>query len=196
MSTFTEAYNEALASAPADRILINTIEVYHPSFVTPANTPTGARFVRDNFPFRGKLEATASVEADAVVRFEPLMFDFTRPGSSGNELPYIQISIDNTSNILTRWADLAGRDPNPTRVIYRPYLFYPESDLTDGDVRVGGVDNNNVRYPDLNPPVRMTVSNIVLERQKLTFNARPVDMINKKFPGEVFLKSRFPAMIA
>jgi len=196
MATLTQAMEEALASAPVDRILIETIELTHPSFTTETGALTGARIVKDNFPFRGKIETNATVDPGAVVRYEPLMFTFSPPSSTSGELPFIAVSIDNVDNVLSAWADAAARDPRPVRVIYRPYLFYPESDMIDAGVRVAGPNNtpSNIRTSEWDPPIRMTVSNIVLERAQVSFQARPIDFINNRFPSELVTKARFPAI--
>ncbi len=197
MATFTQAYAEALASAPVTRIIVDTLEVFHPLFVTRSGGLTAARFVRDNFPFRGKIEATATVEADVVARFEPLMFNFALPPSSADELPMISVQIDNVSNILSRWVDLAARDSRGVKVTYRPYLFYPETDLIQADeVRIAGTSVGAARYCEMSPPLRMSVSGIQLDRKLVSFSARPLDLINRKFPSQVYIKSRFPTLSA
>lgn len=195
MATLSEAMEEAMASAPTDRIMIDTVEIIHPGFVAQDGvTRTSARLVKDNFPLRAKLEASADIDAGQVVRFEPLMFSMLLPKSTSNELPFIDVAIDNVDNVLTYWTDLAARDHRKTTLIYRPYLFYPDSDLIDGDVRVAGVSNALARTPEMDPPVRMTISDITLTRSRVTFKARPLDYINMKFPKELYTKARFPAL--
>lgn len=194
MATLTEALEEAMASAPVDRVMLDTIEIVHPAFLTPNLTRTSARLVRDNFPLRAKLEATAPVDPGAVVRFEPLMFGMALPKSSTTELPYIEVTIANVDNVLTGWTDLAARDKRKTTIIYRPFLFYPATDLIDGDVRVAGASDAAARECEMDPPIKMTIADISLDRQRVMFKARPLDYINIKFPREVYTKARFPAL--
>lgn len=195
MATFAEAQAEAMASAPLDRVWFDTMEIYHPSFLSPdGNTPVAARFVKQYFPCRAKIEAGYAIDGGEVVRFEPLMFTWTWPNASSGELPTINIAMDNVDNVMTKWADLAGRSPDETRVIYRPYLFYPSTDLIDGDVRVCGVSDAAARSPGMDPVLRMTVSNIELSASSFSFTATPIDLVNVKFPREVATKARFPTL--
>jgi Domain of unknown function (DUF1833) len=59
MATLTEALAEVYASNPQDEVVLNTLELRHPTFVDDAGNPAPIRVVADY------ASATATLETDA-----------------------------------------------------------------------------------------------------------------------------------
>ena len=61
--TLEQAIREAYASAPADTVILHTLELRHPAFADDDGRPTAIRVVRDNVDLTARLEAGAPLDA-------------------------------------------------------------------------------------------------------------------------------------
>lgn len=199
MATLEEAYREALASAPVNQVIIHTIELMNPVFVNSDELQTPIRVVNDRFAFRGTLEAIANGQStDAPfdpglqVEFFPLSFSFSLPPKSDGEVPYMNIEIDNVSMYISDYIEKAAQTAVPLEMIYRPFLWYSDTDIGDGDgsTRVATTQP----YPQMDPPIRMTISSIKMNKMRVTATARAEDFVNLGFPKNTYTTSRFPGL--
>lgn len=102
------------ASAPADQVIINTLEIKHPS-IDPI------RICADY------ADHTVTLEDDTEVTFLQSGFDISLPNkdTSGNQA--LRFAIDNVTGIAQAAIDTALNAGGPIAVIYRAYLL---SDLS------------------------------------------------------------------
>ena len=95
-----QAIAEAYASAPADTIVLHSIELNHKSFTQPARVIRWP--VTDNKPdiFRCLLEDTAPYDPGKVVEFIGAPFKIMLPTQSTDETGQFSIRIDNIGDRL------------------------------------------------------------------------------------------------
>ena len=74
-----QAIREAYASAPADTVILHTLELRHPAFADDDGRPTAIRVVRDHVDLTARLEAGAPLDAGEAVRFVALAFELELP---------------------------------------------------------------------------------------------------------------------
>ena len=108
------AIKEAYANAPGEPVL-PTLELRHPSWTSPV------RVVRDTLPLNGLLEADAPEDAGTVVSFTACAFEAVPPESTEN-LPQVQIKIDNVSRVVSGYLVAAMGVRQPVEITYREYL--------------------------------------------------------------------------
>ncbi|MCW5727257.1 DUF1833 family protein [Parvibaculum sp.] len=131
---YTEALEEAYASAPAGVDALDTLEFRHPALGEPR------RFVLDHGEKIGESEADARghtqdiygrmlrLEADApedggdLVMFIATAFEVRRPASEQNRPPELAILLDNVPGDLMAALGPAAASGEPVEVVYREYL--------------------------------------------------------------------------
>ena len=134
----------------------------------PAFT-TPIRVTTQYTPISARLEATAPLNAGQVVEFQPFGID--------TGIPELQITIDNVSREILRHIELAMPQPEMLEVTYRAFL---SNDLLGG--------------PQNDPPLHMTISSIEADAMAVRAKATIADFINKKFPGENYVDTKFPGL--
>lgn len=170
-TTLSQAIREAYASAPNNSVAYHTLEIYHPSFTTPI------RVVRDFVDLSAKLESTAPRDASTYVTFVGYAFDIVPPEVSTSGVPNLQITIDNVSRDIMANLEAAITTNTPITVIYRMFL---STDLT---------------APQNNPPMALTIINISADVFKITATATFGDLVNKKFPSQMYTIETFPGLV-
>ena len=170
-STLTQALKEAYASAPDNTVAYHTLEIYHPAFSTPI------RVVRDFVDLSARLESTAPRDASAYVTFVGYAFDIVPPEVSTAGVPQCQITIDNVSRDIMANLEAAIATNVPITVIYRMFL---STDLT---------------APQNNPPMALTIISIQADVFKITATATFGDLVNKRFPAQLYTIETFPGLV-
>lgn len=165
------AIKEAYASAPSDVVVIDTLELRHPAFTVPIRVTT------QYAPITAKLEAGAPLNAGQMVEFQPFAFDFVLPEVVDTGIPELQINIDNVSREIIEHIELAMPQPEKLEVTYRAFL---SNDLAGG--------------PQNDPPLHMTISSISADAMSVQAKATIADFMNKKFPGENYVDTKFPGL--
>ena len=117
-----QAIREAYASAPADTVILHTLELRHPVFADDDGRPTAVRVVRDHVDLNARLEANAPLDAGETVRFVALAFDLKLPPVDTAPVPEISVTLDNVSREIVRHLDAAATSLERIEVTYRPYL--------------------------------------------------------------------------
>lgn len=185
---WTQALEEAYASAPTDEVVLHTLELRHPAFLDDAGQPTAVRVVRDHgyllqegdpdiYGHLLKLEADAPLNQGAYVRFVSCMFDFAIPGQSEGKLPEVEVSLDNVSRLIGGYLDAAVGTRAPLELTYREYLL---SDAEAPQFVLGGLSLSRVRS---------TVFRVL-------GTASFVDLLNKSFPAKVYRPSEFRGLVS
>ncbi len=168
--TLTAALKEAYAAAPADIVILHTLELNHASFSQPL------RVVRDYATVSVKLEATAPHDPNGWATFAPYPFDFKLPPAGNQGVPELELTIDNVGADLIAAFDGAANSTTPVTMIYRPYLT---SDLS---------------LPTMNPPLQMVLRSISADMFRITAKAGFGDLGNRRFPSLLYTTQVYPGL--
>ena len=199
-----QAIREAYASAPADTVVLHTLELRHPAFVDDNGRPTAVRVVRnfadadrwralggekaqaalDALPadarervgLVARLEADAPKDAGRMVPFIALAFDLELPPVDTAPVPEIAVTLDNVSREIVRHLDAAATSLERIEVTYRPYL------------------STDLEGPQMDPPITLTLTEVEVDVFRATGRARMLDIGNKAFPAETYTAKRFPGL--
>lgn len=112
--SLSEAIKEAYAMAPADKSIIETLEIRHEGSYSIYIT-------------RGFIPVDLRLETGATKTFQPIGFEFSLPKNSDTGGQSLDITIDNTDCVVSDFIVAAKESMKPVQIIYRPYL---SSDLT------------------------------------------------------------------
>lgn len=170
-TALSQAIKEAYAAAPADVVILHTLEFRHPAFTQPI------RVVRDHADHTCTLEAAAPVDGGLPVLFVGYAFDATLPDVTDGSAPEMQITIDNVSLEIENNIDAALQTADKVEVTYRPYL------------------STDLSAPQMDPPLTLTIVSISANNYTVTARARMGDFANKKFPSEEYTATRFPGLV-
>jgi hypothetical protein len=199
----SEAIREAYASAPADVVVLHTLEIWHPSFIENG-APKPIRVVRnyeDTATWLGlggaevqtvldglddearrkvglvaRIEAGAARNAGLLVPFVALGFEMELPPVDTIPVPEIVMTLDNVGREITRHLDAAAISQEAIQVTYRPYL------------------STDINGPQMDPPLSMTLSEVEVDVFRVTGRARVLDIGNKSFPGEIYTIKKYPGL--
>lgn len=184
---WTQAIQEAYASAPTGEVILNTLELRHPSFINLDGDVEPIRVVRDYgellvegdpdiYGWELQLEDEATVNPGEYVKFVSMMFDFELPAQQEGSLPTIEIKIDNVTREVSQYLDTAVTYSEPIQVTYREYLL---SDKTQPQFILAG----------------MTIQSVKSTVTSVTATASFADLVNRNFPGKVYRPSDFRGLI-
>lgn len=185
---WTEALEEAYASAPQDAVILSTIELRHASFTDEADNPIAIRMLRDpgelieerddGPDIRGMmltLEDNAPMNAGESVLFQSVMFQFSLPEQSDSKVSGMVISFDNVTRIIAPYLDKAIKMRSTMEMTYREYLV---EDKTLPQMII----------PNLS--IKSTTSNIF----QVTCQADFLNLINLKFPSIEYRPEEFSGL--
>ena len=170
-STLSQALKEAYAAAPAGLVIYHTLELWHPAFTTPI------RVVRDYVDLTATLESSAPRDASASVLFVAFNFDITKPEVSPTGVPQITITMDNVDRSIVANIEAAMGSTDMVQVIYREFL------------------STDMSAPQNNPPLTMTILNIVADVFKVTATAGFNNLMNKRFPTLEYSAETFVGLV-
>ena len=166
--TLSDALKEAYASNSNNDVILNTIEIRHPSFVDDNGNSTSIRIVRDNQNHILKLENNLSVE------FIAGYFDFVLPSIQEKGLSQLQLSIDGISREIAQHLESASRTNEIIEAVYRLFLYSTKSLEMD--------------------PVHGIITNVSVNIFNITGYISFTDYINKKFPEMYYSSKTFPGL--
>ncbi len=173
----SDALKEAYASAPADELTLDTIELHHPGFVDSFGNPTAVRLVQAMEDHTCTLEAAAPLNANQAVLFRACAFNFVPSGFGEDDVPSLQLTISNVSREITKYLEMAIALTDPIVVYYRPYLLSDKS------------------HPQSDPVVRMTLTNVSAGVLDITGSASVSDVNNWPFPNKKYTPAKFPGLV-
>ena len=156
------ALQEAFALAPSSRVVLDTIEVRQTGVQPPVYLVRAAR------------EIQARLETGETPTFQPVGFRLTLPAESTEGVRVLTVSFDNVGRELLEFIRTAKESPVPVEMVYRPYL------------------SDDLFTPQLNPPLRMYLRDIQITPTTLTGRATFMDLMNLRFPNELYTRDRFP----
>lgn len=168
--SLSAAIKEAYAVAPPNVAILETLEIYHPTW------GSSVRLVRDRVALTATLESTAPLNPSTAVTFSPFPFSVTLP-RVGEGPQGLTITVDNATNLLMPYLEnMDFSDGVPAYVIYRPYL---STDLSG---------------PHSNPPLRLNIINISGNVKQISLECGYMDFANRRFPRYRYTVDRFPGI--
>lgn len=159
-----DAIKEAYTCAPSNQVVLDTLEIRQTGVQDPI------------YLVKGKREITATDENGNDRTFLPAGFQFTLPPENEEGFRSLNLSIDNVGRAISDFVTLAKSEKVVVEVIYRPYL---SDDLTT---------------PQMNPPLVLYLKDIQVTVAQVVGRATFMDIVNKKFPLDLYTRSRFPSL--
>ena len=185
--TLSEALAEAYASAPADRPIIHTLSIWYDGLLDADGAPTeiyiyqgfqGDRINADGVPLKYfRLEADARYSGGSVVEAVAIPFDATLPSVTSQGLAKGRLTVDGVGRELTDHLIAAVMAGASIEVTYRAYLAGMEDD-----------------GPQNIPPLVFGLENVTANSTNVAGDITMPNLGNKRFPAEIFARSRFPAL--
>lgn len=163
-TALTEAIKEAYASAPAGVVYLETLQFSHPLVA------------QDKFIVQDRVDKVMTLEDATTHTFKACAFRMELPASGDNGLQELSIAIDNVDEEIGVFLETVKDSLVPVTVRYRPYL---STDLTT---------------PQLDPPLVLNLTDIVMSAAEVTGRATFADIINRKFPTDFYTRRRFPGL--
>lgn len=180
---WSEALQEAYASAPTEEVILHTLELRHVSFGSDA-----VRVVQDTGKYHPELgddiyghymtlESNAPMDAGESVFFSACMIDMTIPEQREGSLPTIEIQLDNVTKTIMGYLDNAINVRAPMDLSYREYLY---SDLTTPQFVMHG----------------LSIKNVKANLTRVVATASFADLNGKSFPKKLYRPSEFRSLAA
>lgn len=119
---------------------------------------------------------TLTLEDDTTHDFEPVGFRFNLPSVGVNGVQELTVSIDNVDRRITDFVNTVKGSNIPVTLRYRPYL------------------SNDNTQPQINPPLTLFMRDMVISAYEVSGRATFADVINRKFPSELYTRKRFPSL--
>ncbi len=129
VSRLSAAMEEAYASAPANVVILHTLELYHPSWGTPVRLVTG-----DDGLDAAEVVAL-TLENGTVANFTAMAFDVTPPGFDEDGPTPGKIRVDGVSAMLVPYLEAVAVSAGTISVTYRAYRS--DARFEPGDVITG-----------------------------------------------------------
>ena len=167
----SEAIREAYASAPADLVIIHTMELRHSTFAGGV-----IRIVQAHKDLEATLEASAPLNPSETVTFKAFAFQFTLPSISEQANPTVTLAIDNVDRSMLMNVEKTLGSDTTIKLTYRPYL------------------SDDLSGPQFDPPLHLEFVNISADVFRVTGKARFPDLTNIKFPRVLYTTANFPGL--
>lgn len=159
------ALAEAYASCPTDLVVLETVEINHPSF-----TDGPIRVVNDY------VDLTATLETGQAATFVRFAFTSVKPEVNAAGVPEYLVTVDNATAEIARMLMSVSASPSPLTVVIRQYrsddLTKPAGRLIPGEIR-------HVDAPESSVTIKIGFGQIA----------------NMPFPKELFTPRRFPGLV-
>lgn len=164
-STLEAALLEAYALAPSNEVVLETLEISHPSI------PNSVYLVRNYDDFTATLE-----DGVTVVTFEKAAFQMALPPANPDGTQDMQLAIANIDRRISDFLNNILGNPSPIKITYRPYLASDPS------------------TPQLNPPLVLSLTDVKIDVATASGRAVFANIPNMKFPSQYYTRARFPAL--
>lgn len=170
---YSEAYVEAMAVAPVNRVIYSTLEFHHADLAAPIRLVLGAEDIS------ARLEVGAPVGGNTIVTWTAVRLGLHLPEESDEAAsPTSEFWIDGVSSIIGAQLEQVAKTLTPVTVLVRMYA---------GDDLSG---------PANLPPARFDVLRAVCDETRVTCTAGYADQANRRFPGKSFLPLQYPGLAA
>jgi Domain of unknown function (DUF1833) len=178
MATLTEALAEVYASNPQDEVVLNTLELRHPTFVDDAGNPAPIRVVADYASATATLETDAPLNAGEAVQFEAMAFQFKLPAMEEGQAPQLDITLDGVSGEVVAHLENAVGQTEQIEITYRRFLA-----------------SNPAAGPQDGEPLTLFASTAKATLTQVTASATLTDIHNKAFPSRTYTPTDFPGLL-
>jgi hypothetical protein len=128
------------------------------------------------FIVRAYQPITATDENSNVRYFEAVGFQLTLPPTDDAGYQSLSIAIDNVSRRVLQFVETAKSEKVPVEMVYRPFL------------------STDLSRPQMIPPLVLYLKDIRINNLQVTGKATFMDVVNKKFPSELYNRDRFPSL--
>ncbi len=159
-----DAIKEAYTIAPSNKVILDTLEIRQTGVQDPI------------YMVRSRRSIKAKDENGIERTFLPVGFQFALPPQDETGFQSLNISIDNIGRQVSDFINAAKSERVPVEVIYRPYL------------------SNDLTRPQMIPPLVLYLKDIQVTAAQVTGKATFMDVVNKKFPSELYTRARFPSL--
>ena len=163
-TSLNAAIREAYAIAPTDKHVIHTLEIRQTGVQLPI------------FISKTRVGIIAFDEDGEDHSFIACGFDFSLPPSSEDGFLSLTVAVDNIDRKACDFIDTASQSIVPVEVVYRPYL------------------SDDLSVPAMNPPILLFLKDVQITTFQVVGKCTFMDLVNKKFPSELYLRDRFPAL--
>lgn len=165
--SLSEAYAEAAASAPAERLMHYTYELSHPLFDERI-------CIVNDFE-----NLTATLEGGDTVDFIACPVDVVGPDESdARKSPTISVKIDGVSSIVVGQLDKALGSLDKITITERVYA------------------SDDLSAPAVMPPLTLTLISVDVGETSVTAEAGFSDPVNLGFPAKEYTMREYPGMAA
>lgn len=163
-TALTEALKEAYALAPANVAVLDTLEISHHSIAEPI------------YLVRNNVDLVLTLEDDTTHTFTAAAFKVTLPKKSDEGVQDLDLKICNVDRRVSDFMEQASNFQTKVVCKYRPYL---STDLTQ---------------PQYDPPLLLALSDITATIYEVSARASFADLVNRKFPNEIYSRLTFPSL--
>lgn len=162
--SLSEALKEAYASAPSNVVMIHTLEINQTGVQAPVYIAQSRR------------DVIAKDENGQWRTFRPCGFQFSLPPANEEGYQSLNIAIDNVDRRVMAFITTGLSSKTTVKVIYRPYL------------------NTDLATPQMDPVLVMYLKDVRITTFQVTGRATFMDVVNKKFPTDLYTRAHFPAL--
>jgi len=176
-SKVSDAYAEAMSSAPITRVMLATYEFRHPDF-KENGVVTAIRVVNDFVDIVARLEPASLVDANTYVTFTavPVLVSGPEEGDTSS-VPSISIQVDGVSGHIAEQLDAALLSPYPVKVTERIYA------------------SNDLDNPARLPAITMVLRSIIVGDVTVNAQASFYDPSNNTFPRKEYTVDEHPGLV-
>lgn len=162
---WSDAIKEAYASAPQGVVTLNTLELSHPAL--PGQT---------KYMVQAHQDYDLTLEDSSVHTFEGFAFEFKLPPAGDKGIQDLQVQMDNTDRSIGDFFNACKEFREPISLKFRPYL------------------SNDLTTPQMSPPLKLNVVDVKITESKVTCRATFADLLNRKYPLELYTRKRFRSL--
>lgn len=161
---YLDAIKEAFAVAPA------SVLIYHTLQIRQIGVQSSVFLVQSRRPI------VAADENGVYHTFEPVGFQFALPSSNADGFKSLNIAIDNIGRRITTFIETATSQIQVVEVLYRPYV------------------STDLSAPQMRAPILLFLKDVEVNDFQVSGRATFMDLVNKKFPLELYSRKTFPAL--
>lgn len=121
-------------------------------------------------------DIVATLETSSSVTFHALPFTVTLPKSSSDGLPVLAVTVDNINHLVSDYILEALKDRVLIAIKYRPYLA------------------SNLSVAQSATPMTFYAIGAAISAAKVVLQASFPDIVNKRFPNEMYSTKLFPGL--
>lgn len=174
--SWTDAWAEAVASAPADVDLYVTLELQHPA-IQDGGVSVPVRLVLDDVDRTLGIEPGAMFNPGTQQVFTHCAFSAGQPEVGVGRTPECSVTIDNVADQLTPYLNAAVEVRADLLLVYREYRSDVLSEPSYG-------------------PVEFVLRQVTISGSTVTGKAKLADLANMSFPRRIYRPAEFPGLRA